>query len=100
MHFLIVNLANGVSLDYYETGKLPPAQHYAFLVTEAEFDAVFQRLRDRGCEYWADPARTQSGTINRHFRGRGVYFHDPDQHLLELITRPYGRESELSGPSA
>lgn len=95
LHFLIVDLENGVSLDYYETGKTPSAQHYAFLVSEAAFDAAFSRLRSRGLQYWADPARTQSGEINRHFGGRGVYFQDPDGHLLELITRPYGSEAEL-----
>jgi len=92
LHFLVVDLANGVSLDYYQTGKAPSPQHYAFLLSEAEFDASFARIQARGLEYWADPARTQAGRINHHFGGRGVYFRDPDDHLLELITRPYERD--------
>ncbi|MGH8168544.1 MAG: VOC family protein [Woeseiaceae bacterium] len=96
-HFLVIPMDNQVSLDLYEQG--PDAkislQHYAFLVGEAEFDEIFSRIRDRELEYWADPARTQPGEINRHFGGRGVYFMDPNGHLLEIITRPYGSESEL-----
>jgi catechol 2,3-dioxygenase-like lactoylglutathione lyase family enzyme len=94
-HFLVVDLDNGVSLDFLEKeGEVSP-QHYAFLVSDEEFDAGFARIEERGLEYWADPARSQVGQINRHFGGRGVYFRDPDDHLLELITRPYGADSEL-----
>ena len=53
------------------------------------------RIADQGLTYWADPARSQPGTINRHWGGRGVYFEDPDGHLLEMITRPYGAEEAL-----
>lgn len=90
MHFLVVDLANGVSLDYYENAEHLTTQHYAFLLGDAEFDASFARIRAQGLSYWADPARTQAGEINHHFGGRGVYFQDPDGHLLEIITRPYG----------
>lgn len=95
LHFLIVDLANGVSLDYYETDEPLSVQHYAFLVGEAEFDTILGRLRERDAEVWADPARQRPGEINHHFGGRGVYFKDPDGHLLEIITRPYGTEAEL-----
>lgn len=82
-------------MDYYETTDAVARQHYAFLVDDAEFDAVLARIRERVKEIWADPARTQPGQINHHFGGRGVYFEDPDGHLLEVITRPYGSEAEL-----
>jgi catechol 2,3-dioxygenase-like lactoylglutathione lyase family enzyme len=90
MHFLVVDLANGVSLDYYQSEEHVALQHYAFLVSEDAFDAIYGRIRARGLEVWADPARTQPGGINHHFGRRGVYFQDPDNHLLEIITRPYG----------
>ncbi len=90
MHFLVVDLANEVSLDYYQKDEPVALQHYAFLVSEQEFDAAYGRLRAQGVQVWADPARTQPGEINHHFGGRGVYFQDPDGHLLEIITRPYG----------
>ena len=94
-HFLVVDLKNGVSLDYYQKeGKASP-QHYAFLVSDEEFDTGFARIQEQGLTYWADPARSKPGEINRHFGGRGVYFADPDEHLMELITRPYGAEDQL-----
>jgi catechol 2,3-dioxygenase-like lactoylglutathione lyase family enzyme len=93
-HFLVVDLDNDVSLDFMEKEGDVARQHYAFLIGEDDFDAVLGRIRDRGLDHWADPARTQPGEINRHFGGRGVYFEDPDGHLLEVITRPYGSEAE------
>ena len=94
-HFQVVDLANGVSLDFYQKEGAVAQQHYAFLVSDDEFDASFDRVKAQGLDYWADPARTMPGEINTHFGGRGVYFADPDGHLLELITRPYGAEIEL-----
>ncbi len=89
-HFLVVDLDNHVSLDFYQKDGPVAPQHYAFLVGEAEFDAAFARIEAQELTYWADPARTRPGEINDHDGGRGVYFEDPDGHLLELITRPYG----------
>jgi catechol 2,3-dioxygenase-like lactoylglutathione lyase family enzyme len=94
-HFLVVDLGNGVSLEYYQKDGPVSQQHYAFLVSDEEFDAGFGRIKDQGLAYWADPARTQPGEINHHFGGRGVYFADPDGHLLEMITKPYGSENGL-----
>jgi hypothetical protein len=59
-------------------------------VSEAEFDQIFARENERDIGYWADPAQSKLGEINRHDGGRGVYFEDPSGHLLEIITRPYG----------
>ena len=94
-HFMVVSLGNGVSLDFMEKSGPVPAQHYAFLVDDAEFDAGMARITDLGLTYWADPARSQANRINRHWGGRGVYFEDRDGHILEMITKPYGSESEL-----
>jgi catechol 2,3-dioxygenase-like lactoylglutathione lyase family enzyme len=89
-HFMVVDLDNGVSLDFMEKQGDVALQHYAFLIDEATFDAAFGRIQAAGLDYWADPARTQPGEINHHDGGRGVYFPDPNGHLLEIITRPYG----------
>ncbi|MBL8643984.1 MAG: VOC family protein [Rhodospirillaceae bacterium] len=89
LHFLIVDLANGVSMDYYATTEPIVTQHYAFLVSDAEFDAALARVKKRELTYWADPARTQANEINTYGGGRGFYFFDPDKHLLEVITKPY-----------
>jgi len=90
MHFMVVDLDNQVSLDFMEKDGDIALQHYAFLVSEQAFDAVLARLQTSEIAYWADPARTLPHEINRHFGGRGVYFFDPNGHLLEAITRPYG----------
>lgn len=88
--FLVVELSNGVSLDFHETHKEIASQHYAFLIGEDDFDSIFGRIREQGLEYWADPGQHRAGEINRRDGGRGVYFEDPDGHLLEIITRTYG----------
>jgi catechol 2,3-dioxygenase-like lactoylglutathione lyase family enzyme len=95
-HFMVVELDNEVSMDFMQKDGEVARQHYAFLVGEAEFDAVLGRIQAKGLDHWADPARTRPGEINRHFGGRGVYFEDPDGHLLEAITRPYGSEDALA----
>jgi len=89
-HFEVVQLDNGVSMDFAGGYDNVARQHYAFLISEQEFDEVFARVTERKIEYWADPARSRPGEINRHDGGRGMYFRDPDGHLLEVITRPYG----------
>jgi catechol 2,3-dioxygenase-like lactoylglutathione lyase family enzyme len=89
--FLVVDVENGVSLDFYdEEGTVRP-QHYAFLVSEDDFDAIFGRIRERGLGFWADPAKRRPGEINHNDGGRGVYWEEPGgRHFLEIITRPYG----------
>ena len=87
--FLNVHLSNSAILSVMEAGRVH-AQHYAFLVGEDEFDAVFARLTERGITYYADPFQRRPGEINRNDGGRGVYWLAPDGHVLEAITRPYG----------
>jgi catechol 2,3-dioxygenase-like lactoylglutathione lyase family enzyme len=88
-HFAVVQVG-ATSLDFVETDGEIAQRHFAFLVSEAEFDAIFERIRTRGLSYWADPFRREPGGINRWDDGRGLYFDDPNGHLLEIITRPYG----------
>ncbi|HEX5428387.1 MAG TPA: VOC family protein [Pedococcus sp.] len=88
--FRVVQLANGVSMDYADDHGRPHPQHYAFLVSEAEFDDVHRRIIERGITYWADPFHRIEGEINTNDGGRGLYWNDPDGHILEAITVPYG----------
>lgn len=88
--FAVVQVSDDTTVDFITTDGEIAHQHYAFLVSEAEFDEVFDRVRERGLAFWADPGRHQDGEINTWDDGRGVYFDDPDGHLLEIITRPYG----------
>src|SRR5687767_6746095 len=76
--FLDVNTGNDVTLAFLDAdGMEIQMQHYAFLVSETEFDQIFGRVRARGLRYWADPGQKEEGRINHHFGGRGVYFQDP-----------------------
>ena len=65
-------------------------QHYAFLVSEEEFDEIFGRIKERGIPYAADPFGHKPGEINHDDGGRGLYWDAPDGHRLEIITVPYG----------
>lgn len=87
--FAVVELANGVSLDFADTSGDVVTQHYAFLVSEDGFDAVTARLRERGVDTFADPGQSRPGH-NTQDGGRGAYFASPDGHILEVLTRPYG----------
>lgn len=88
--FALVKVSEDTTLDFIDAdGEVAPL-HYAFLVSEEEFDEIFSRIRDRQLPYWSDPYRRDSGAINHWDDGRGVYFPDPNGHLIEIITRPYG----------
>ncbi|MEW6055494.1 MAG: VOC family protein [Bdellovibrionota bacterium] len=89
-YFLVLRTGNGVSLDFIDSSDTIEPQHYAFLVSEGEFDQIFSRIKERQIDYWADPAKKIPGKINTHDGGRGCYFEDPSGHFLEIITRPYG----------
>ena len=88
--FLVVQVDNDVSLDFADDHGPPNPEHYAFLVSEAGFDEIFGRIRERGLPYWADPFKHSPAEINTNDGGRGVYWDDPNGNILEIITRPYG----------
>lgn len=85
--FACVETANGVSLDYDDRWEVTP-HHYAFLVSEREFDEIFGRIQERGLGFWADPGHHQPNTVNDN--GRGFYFEDPSGHNMEVLTRANG----------
>ena len=72
------------------TEKEIQPRHYAFLISEVEFDEIFKRICEKKIPYWADHKKELANTINHNDGGRGLYFNDPNGHFLEIITRPYG----------
>lgn len=88
--FIVAKTENEVSLDFRTTTDEIKSRHFAFIVSEAEFDEIFNRITQRQLMYWADPGRTKPQQINHNDGGRGCYFLDPNGHFLEIITRPYG----------
>jgi catechol 2,3-dioxygenase-like lactoylglutathione lyase family enzyme len=91
--FMTVELDNEVTLDFVDSTGQILMRHFAFLVSEREFDEILARVRERGLGYWADPYKGRPNEINTADGGRGVYFDDPDGHKLEILTRPYGSGS-------
>ena len=88
--FVSVALGEGVHLQFAEVREDIQPQHYAFLVDDATFDAIYGRMLAGGLPHWADPQMKLPGQFNANHGGRGVYFLDPSGHGLEIITRPYG----------
>ena len=88
--FVVVKTNNDVNLDFRTTSQEIKPRHFAFLVSETEFDDIFNRIATKQMSYWADPGRTEPQKINHNDGGRGCYFLDPDGHFLEIITQPYG----------
>jgi catechol 2,3-dioxygenase-like lactoylglutathione lyase family enzyme len=85
-HFTPVTLANGVTLDFDQAADFD-THHYAFLVSAQEFEAAFSRIKDAAVTYYADPGCRQVGQVYTSGKGRrGVYFSDPDGHLMEIMA--------------
>lgn len=91
--FTTVELDNAIQFDFLSTDGPVSSQHYAFLVTEAEFDEIYARIKENGIAFWAGPGHHGPQRINTRDGGRGIYFDDPNGHALEVITRPYGSGS-------
>lgn len=90
--FVSVTLEDGVTFSFAEVPFDFPGQHYAFLVDDATFDGILERLKAQGLQYWADPRQQLVNQINTNHGGRGIYFDDPAGHHLEALTRRYGSE--------
>lgn len=85
-HFIPVTLANQVTLDFDASGE-PAEHHYAFLVSDDEFEAAFARIQRAGVTYYADPSCRKAGQTYATGNGtRGAYFRDPNGHLMEILT--------------
>ena len=96
-HFAPVRIRNqALTLDF-DTRENFERQHYAFKVSEAEFDEIFGRVKEQGLVYGSGPGTPEDGEINHWDGGRGVYFRDPNGHLLELLTKDYTAEQFQSG---
>ncbi len=86
-HFAPVRVNEGFTLLFDQDDAFE-SHHYAFHVSEAEFDAIFARVKQAGLAYGSAPWSLDDGKLNDWGGGRGVYFKDPDGHVLELMTVP------------
>lgn len=90
--FATVALDSHCHVEFAEPDYEIQPQHVAFLVSEEDFDGIYERITATGLTHWADPQMAHPGTYNRNHGGRGVYFRDPSGHGLEVLTRPYGAD--------
>ena len=86
-HFVPVRVNKTFTL-LFSNDKSPPVEHYAFHVSEREFDTIFGRIKKTGLAYGSAPWSLKDGKLNDWNGGRGVYFTDPNGHVLELMTVP------------
>lgn len=84
-HFAPVRVNDSLVLDFDTRAAFEP-HHYAFKVSDAEFDGIFRRVKDGGLAYGSGPRSHDDMTINHRHGGRGFYFKDPNGHLLEVLT--------------
>ena len=86
-YFAPVRVNQTLTLDFDDDVDRFDTHHYAFHVSDPEFDAIFKRVQEAGIRYGSDPGDPENGKLNDWNGGRGVYFRDPSGHLLELLTR-------------
>jgi len=86
--FAAVRVNDTLTLDFADATGAFPSHHYAFHVSDAEFDAVLRRVKAAGLAFGSGPGSLDDGKLNAWNGGRGVYFRDPDGHVLELMTVP------------
>ena len=86
-HFAPVRVNEALTLLFDEDTSFD-SHHYAFHVSEDEFDAIFERIKTAGLSYGSAPWSLDDGKLNDWNGGRGVYFKDPNGHVLELMTMP------------
>lgn len=85
-HFAAVEVNDRLTLDFDDATEFDH-HHYAFHVSDAEFDAIFARIESENIVYGSGPSSNDNMKFNNRGGGRGFYFKDPDGHLLELMTR-------------
>ena len=84
-HFAPVRVNDRLTLDFEDDSDFDH-HHYAFKVSEQDFDAIFGRIKEEDIPYGSGPYKADDMEINHRGGGRGVYFRDPDDHLLEILT--------------
>lgn len=87
-HFAVLKVNSTLTFDFMNKKEFT-SQHYAFKVSEEQFTEIFNRLKENKVIYGSGPSRLNDMRINYHYGGRGVYFKDPNGHVLEILTADY-----------
>ena len=86
--FIVVRVNDTLCLDFDSRDKFE-SNHYAFKVSEQEFDEIFERLQTENIKYGSGPSEVDNMIINHNYGGREAYFRDSNGHLLELLIVDY-----------
>jgi len=86
-YFAPVRVNDTLTLDFHDDVDSFESHHYAFHVSDSEFDAILNRVKEAGLAYGSEPWNLENRELNSWNGGRGVYFRDPNGHILELMTR-------------
>ena len=86
-YFAQVQVNDSLTFDFADETE-PQSHHYAFHISDAEFEAIYQRVKAKGLSYGSGPYNHTDGKIYTRRGGRGFYFEDPNGHLLEVMTVP------------
>jgi len=87
-YFAQVRVNDSLTFDFADEDGAFPGLHYAFHLSDGEFDGVLARVKARGLSFGSEPDAPANGRLNRRRGGRGFYFEDPNGHLLEVMTVP------------
>ncbi len=87
-HFAVVKVNSTLALDFIVENDFS-SNHYAFKVSEQQFDEILERIKLDNIVFGSGPSSVDDGNINHNYGGRGVYFKDPNGHVLEILTKDY-----------
>ena len=87
-HFAVVKVNPTLALDFMVKDDFS-SNHYAFKVSNQQFDEILERIKVDGISFGSGPSSVADGKINNNYGGRGVYFEDPNGHVLEILTKDY-----------
>jgi catechol 2,3-dioxygenase-like lactoylglutathione lyase family enzyme len=85
-HFAPVRVNDQLTMDFDDAEEFI-SNHYAFHIGDEEFGAILERIKAEGVAYGSGPTTTENMAINHRRDGRGFYFHSPDGHNLEVMTK-------------
>lgn len=87
-HFAVVKVNSTLTLDFMVRENFSSI-HYAFKVNDQQFNEILERIKKEGISFGSGPSSLEDGNTNNNDNGQGVYFKDPNGHVLELITKDY-----------
>ncbi|SHH47042.1 VOC family protein [Massilia sp. CF038] len=90
--FAPVFVNDGLTLDFDTWPEPIPLSHYCFRVSDAEFDAILERIRAAGVAFRSAVHGPVDSQVDTAHGGKIVYWNEPDGHQWEMLTASYARQ--------